>query len=242
MPDSLNNLAQNEEWFELRTEAGTRRLRFHDYSDIYAVPGLYESLFYETLECNSPEIVCNLIADAMDEFEFSFEDLRVLDVGAGNGMVGERLAEAGADHLIAIDIIEAAATATERDRPEVYADYLVADLTALEPAQKELLSTRKLNCLVTVAALGFDDIPPQAFAEAYNVVEPGGLIAFCLKEDMVSGEDSSGFSRLIDEALVEGAIELKAERRYRHRLAANGDPLHYVAMVGQKKADLPAFS
>ena len=57
---------------------------------------------------------------------------------------------------------------------------------------------------------------------------------------MLSGDDSSGFSRLIDKAIDDGALELKAERRYRHRLSLSGEPLYYVAMVAEKAHDLPA--
>lgn len=238
-PDYVGDVAQNEEWFELRSDRGTKKLRLHDYGDIYSLPGLYETLFYEKLECDSPKTVCGLVLETMKKEGRDPRDLRVLDVGAGNGMVAEELRTIGANYAIGVDIIEEAAEAAERDRPGVYDEYLVADLTALTAKQQEVLESSRLNCLASVAALGFDDIPPLAFANAYNVIETGGLISFCLKEDMVSGSDSSGFSRLIDEALVEGAIELKSEQRYRHRLSSKGDPLYYVAMVGEKKADLP---
>lgn len=241
-PDDAENLAQNEEWFELRSDGNSERLRFHDYDKIYSRPGLYERLFYEELECDSPRTVCNLLVEALEKEDRDPTDLRVLDVGAGNGMVAEELREIGASYAIGVDIIEEAAIAAKRDRPKVYDEYLVADLTALTGEQQALLESSNLNCLASVAALGFDDIPPLAFANSYNVIETGGLVSFCLKEDMVSGTDSSGFSRMIDEALVEGAIELRAEQRYRHRLSASGKPLYYVAMVGEKKADLPAIT
>ena len=55
--------------------------------------------------------------------------LRVLDVGAGNGMVGEELDRMGARHIVGVDIIPEAKEAAERDRPGVYDDYFVVDLT-----------------------------------------------------------------------------------------------------------------
>jgi hypothetical protein len=93
---------------------------------------------------------------------------------------------------------------------------------------------------VTVAALGFGDIPPAAFTAAYNLIEPGGLIVFNIKEDFIADGDGSGFSRLIRAAVHEGALEVKAQRRYRHRLSVAGRPLHYVAIVAEKHADLVA--
>ena len=91
---------------------------------------------------------------------------------------------------------------------------------------------------MTVAALGFGDIPPAAFANAYNLIEPGGLVAFNIKEDFLDDGDGSGFSQLIKRAFADGSLELTAEQRYRHRLSIAGEPLHYVAMVAEKRADL----
>ncbi len=42
---------QGEEICEVALPDGTRRFRFHDYGDLYKVPGLYEQLFYDELEC-----------------------------------------------------------------------------------------------------------------------------------------------------------------------------------------------
>ena len=54
----------------------------------------------------------------------------------------------------------------------------------------------------------------------------------------MNGDDASGFSRLIRNALKDGCLALKAERHYRHRLSVAGEPLHYIAMVGEKRRDL----
>ncbi len=163
----------------------------------------------------------------------------MLDVGAGNGMVGEKLQELDVDQIIGVDIIEEAAAATERDRPGVYDDYYVLDLTNIPEQAHEELRARELNCMTSVAALGFGDIPPDAFAEAYNLIEVDGLVGFSLKEEMVGGGDSSGFSRLIEDGIAEGALAVKREHRYRHRLDLKGEPLYYVAMIAEKVRDLP---
>ncbi len=239
IPEVIGDLSQDEEWFEVTVDGEKRRLRFHDYAETYSMPGVYEKLFYEELKCDSPRTVCGLLEEQVESEGRDAGDLRVFDVGAGNGMVGEQLLEMGVDHIVGVDIIEEAAAAAARERPGVYDDYFVLDLTDIPEEDQEDLRARELNCMTSVAALGFDDIPPAAFAEAYNLIEEGGLVGFSLKEDMVSGEDSSGFSRLIDEGIVEGALEVKTEQRYRHRLAANGDPLYYVAMIAEKARDLP---
>jgi len=230
---------QDEEWCEVLIDGEPRRIRFHDYHEIYSIPGLYEHLFYELLECDSPRAVTGLLGGELRDEGRSASELRVLEVGAGNGMVGEELTELGVDSIVGVDIIEEAAVAAERDRPGTYDDYLIVDLTDIPPDTHAALRERRFNCMVTVAALGFGDIPPDAFANAFNLVEPDGLVAFNIKEDFISDGDGSGFSRLISDAMDDGTIEVLAERRYRHRLSIAGEPLHYVAIVARKRGDLP---
>ena len=239
LPEGAADVAQNEEWYELRIDGESRRIGFHDYAETFAIPGVYEHLFYEKLKCDSPRTVCDLLGEQIANEGRDPQELRVLDVGAGNGMVGEKLQELEVDQIVGVDIIEEAAEATERDRPGVYDDYYVVDLTALTDATEEQLRGRELNCMTSVAALGFGDIPPDAFAEAFNLIETDGLVGFSIKEEMVSGEDSSGFSRLIERGISEGALEVKLEHRYQHRLNTQGEALYYVAMVAEKGHDLP---
>ena len=231
--------AQDEEWCELVVEGEARRIRFHDYHEIYSIPGLYEHLFYELLECDSPRAVTALLGKELRRAGRPAADLCVLEVGAGNGMVGEELAELGVHSIVGVDIIEEAAVAAARDRPGVYEDYLVLDLTAIPGPTRAALREHRFNCLVTVAALGFGDIPPDAFANAFNLVEPGGLVAFNIKEDFIAAGDGSGFSRLISNGIADGTLDVMAERRYRHRLSVSGEPLHYVAIVAAKRGQLP---
>jgi SAM-dependent methyltransferase len=165
--------------------------------------------------------------------------LRVLDLGAGNGMVGEQLADIGVEAMVGIDLLPEAAAAAKRDRPGVYEAYYACDLTVLPDTLRRELRAHRFNSLVTVAALGFGDIPPLAFAEAFNLVADGGWIAFNIKEDFLDDGDPTGFSRLIGKLLDTGLIEQRAEKVYQHRLATNGDGLDYVAIVGVKRGDVP---
>ena len=240
LPDhARDEFGQDQEWCEIVVAGETRRIRFHDYDEIYSIPGLYEHLFYELLECDSPRAVSALLGEELSASGPAPGDLRVLEVGAGNGMVGRELAESGVEHIVGVDIIPEAKKAAARDRPGVYDDYLVLDLTNIPPDTRRELEAHRFNCLVTVAALGFGDIPPNAFAEAHNLIDDGGLIVFNIKEDFIADSDASGFSRLISRGFESGALAKRAERRYQHRLSVAGEPLHYVAIVAEKRADLP---
>lgn len=233
-------LGQDEEWCLVRENGATRKVRFHDYGEIYELPGLYEQLFYEHLECSSPETVAQLFGRELKRARVDAGTLTVLDVGAGNGMVGEQLAQVGADTIVGIDIIPQAAAAAERDRPGIYDDYLVLDLTALDDEIRRNLESRELNALTCVAALGFGDIPPAAFAAAYDLLAPDAWLAFSIKEDFLEQRGRSGFARLIHEFVDRGMVEIRAQHRYRHRLSASGNPVHYIALVAAKRGPEPA--
>jgi hypothetical protein len=116
--DTVKGVDQDEEWCEVDANGEKRRMRFHDYSDVFDVPGLYEELFYERLECCSPSYISNLLESVVREYGECLQDFRVIDVGAGNGMMGDELVGVGVRSIIGIDIIPSAKEATNRDRPD----------------------------------------------------------------------------------------------------------------------------
>lgn len=234
------HLDQDEEWCEVLVDGRRDRIRFHDYHLIYEIPGMYERLFYDMLECVSPRVVRELLATVLAQQNLNTENLRVLDVGAGNGMVGEEIRALGAGTVLGVDILEEAAVATRRDRPDVYDDYLVADLTDLTEGQRDVIVDADLNSMVTVAALGFGDMPPAAFVGAFNLIETPGLLAFNIKDDFLGDDDPSGFNLLIRRMFADEAIVPLAEKHYRHRLSVRGAPLEYIAFVARKTGDVPA--
>ena len=240
-PSEGRGVDQDQEWAEIGLNGSGKltRFRFHDYDKLYEIPGLYEQIFYEELECQSPQVVTGLLGEVLASESLDPSDLRVFDVGAGNGMVGEELATLGADTIVGVDIIEEAAQAAERDRPHVYDKYHVLDLTDIPPAARSELEGRQFNTLVCVAALGFGDIPTRAFAEAFNLVLDDGWIAFNIKEEFLQEGESSGFSRLIGHMTQEGAIEMKAGMTYQHRLSTAGEPLDYRIFIARKQGDVP---
>ncbi len=233
-------MEQDQEWCVVRAEGLERRVRFHDYGDIYELPGLYEQLFYEHMECQSPQTVARLLARELERSGADPASLRAFDVGAGNGMVAERLADIGVETIVGADIIEEAASAAERDRPGLYDDYFVVDLTSLDDDVRGELQQRRFNLLTCVAALGFGDMPPAAFATAYDVLTPGAWLAFSIKTDFLDENGDSGFATLIRELADREMIEIRARKRYRHRLSSCGEPVHYVAIVAAKRSAEPA--
>lgn len=234
-----HNLDQDEEFFYLvQPDGQERKILFHEYGKIYKIQGLYEHLFYERLKCSSPTKVAEALRYSLSQVNEHFTELRVLDLGAGNGMMGEKLRKYGVSRLVGTDIIPEAKEATDRDRPMIYDAYYVADFCNLTTEQREELQGWSFNCLITVAALGFGDIPPKAFIEAFNILQSEGWIAFNIKETFLDKSDESGFSVAIKELIFSEYIDLYYLERYQHRLSMEGRPLYYFAIVGRKNADI----
>lgn len=238
LPPADLSLTQDEEWCVVRLNGEWREIRLHDYDGLFSVPGLYERLIYDILKCDSPARIRKLFEAELTASGTHTATLRVLDLGAGNGMVGEELADIGVEFIVGADIIEAAAEATQRDRPGIYANYHIVDMTRLGQDDHRELAAYRFNCLTCVAALGFGDIPTEVFANAYNLIEPGGWIAFNIKSGFLDQDDSSGFARLIQSLIADKALEVRTTQRYQHRVGTNRKPIEYTAIVGNKRRNI----
>jgi len=70
-PETGRRLEQDEEYITVDFEGRREKMRLHDYSRIYQVPGLYEEIFQQHLMCRSPWIIGDMLADAMADRGFS---------------------------------------------------------------------------------------------------------------------------------------------------------------------------
>lgn len=228
-------LEQDQSFFRLIEDGREHRIRFHDYDEIFRRPGLYEQLFYERLLCVSPSKAREALLKVLANNQLDIHLLRILDLGAGNGMVGDLL---DAARVVGVDISEQARHACERDRPQAYDAYYVADMT--QPSEKLMAELRewRIDCLTCIAALGFGDIPVRAFANAFNVVLDGGWIVFNIKETFLSQNDVSGFSSLVNALMRNDLLQVHHLERYRHRISIDGEPLYYYLFVGRKSGEI----
>jgi len=238
-PES-STLNQDQAYFYLQTLDNQRKIRFHDYDEIYKVPGLYEQIFYDRLKCTSPAKVTSILESAVQQSNQTFSEMRILDLGAGNGMMGDELNEHGVSRLIGVDIIPEAYEAMVRDRPGLYDAYYVEDFTKLAQDKRDDIAAWECDCMVTVAALGFNDIPASAFIEAFNIINQKGWVAFNIKETFLNESDDSGFSKMIRELIFSEYLDIYHIERYRHRLSIEGEPLYYFAIAGRKNGHVPA--
>lgn len=232
-------LSQDEVSFTLLAEGGDEVIRFHDYDVIYQHQGLYEQLFYDRLKCQSPERVARILGSAVEQAGEVPTTLRVLDLGAGNGIMGEELRRLGVSRVVGADILPEARDAYLRDRPGLYDDFVVCDFADLDADMAEQLQQWSFDCLTTVAALGFGDIPPRAFINALNLVADGGWVAFNIRDTFLDQNEMTDFSKTVRTLVFTDYIEIHHLERYRHRLSIDGEPLFYYAIAGRKISDVP---
>lgn len=236
-PNEPFSLKQDEAYFTLQEEDGNKVIRFHDYDLIFRRKGLYEQLFYERLKCSSPVKISKSLYDVVTEFTGTFSSLRVLDLGAGNGMMGNELFKLGVARIIGLDVIQEAKLACDRDYPGIYDAYYIEDLNNPSKNLDEVQSW-ELNCMTTIAAIGFDDIPAYTFLRAYNLIQNNGWIAFNIKDSFFENNELSNFSDMVRKILIHNYLEVYRIEKYRHRISIDGLPLYYYSIIGKKKASV----
>ncbi len=202
-------------------------VHLHDYPRLYAVPGLYEHIVQELLGCRSPQVAAAALARAARRLDLEPERLRVLDVGAGTGLVGELLRDLSFPVLIGLDALEQARAACLRDRPGVYRDYLVGDLADPSAELTAQLREHRPNALIAAGAFGGTHAPPGALSNALALLPPGAPVVFTIDRRWLSTDDPGGFRGL----LGSGEISLLERTSFQHRLTTTGTPIQYELIV-----------
>ncbi len=237
LPDAASQNGK-EAGYCLVDDGGTwRQVRFRGDARLWEWPGVYERLVRTQLRGNAPGAVCHLLDRQLRAAAKPVTDLRVIDLGAGNGWMGEELSTLGVRQVVGIDASAAAAIAAERDHPDVYQSYLVLDMRRLSEGQRDELMNYDFNCLVSVDALAADEPAPNAFTEAFNLLAPDGWVAFHLNAETAEGGRDSRFARTIHRMIQSGAMNVTTQQRYRHRFTTHGTPLFHVAVVARKVRD-----
>lgn len=225
---------QTQEALVVRHADGrTERFRLHEYSRIYAIAGLYEEVVQRRLQCASPSRLADLVVTCAGDAGVGPGGLGVFDLGAGNGVVGEALRARGVTTLVASDNVAAAREAALRDRPGLYAEYLVGDTDDL-PQVGELIRTHGLNCLVAAGALGLGHISAGSFHRLWSAFPGETWFAVSVNESLAEPGASDFGDYLAEFAERPAWGEIVEWERFRHRLTMAGDPIHYVAIVARK--------
>jgi hypothetical protein len=206
------------------------RVRVQDYARVYAVAGLYEAIVQDRLCCQSPDRVASMLARAAPELGRAPQSVRVLDLGAGNGVSGQALAAQGLRPVVAIDTEPAARAAALRDRPGLYQAYLIADVLALTPGEVRMIRALAPNALACVGAIGLDHVPPAALPAALELLADDSLLGYTLAEANRT-VDGAEISARLSEIAERWRIDELARERYRHRLTVSGRPIWWEAVI-----------
>ena len=236
LPGNTEHLPINEEYFFITQNDQERRLKLHDYSEIYRIPGLYEYINLEILQCLSPEIMSSFLVDKITETGLPVEKLKILEIAAGSGLFGKKLAQLGVTSIVGVDILPEAAIAAKRECPGVYQHYFVENLTQLSESTNNIIKEQKLNCLVCCSALSTGHIPVAAFSAALNLIEEGGWVIFNLAKTSYDNQSNPPeFVRFYHQAIAKGTLKLHDTHVYNHRRFFNGQPLQYVVILARKQ-------
>lgn len=227
---------QEEESLVVRFEDGREeRMRLHEYDRVYAIPGLYEEVVQNRLECLSPETLADAIVGAAQGDGVAPADLRVFDLAAGNGVTGEQLAARGVSELVGSDNAPEARAAAQRDRPGLYSEYVVGDIDDDESRLADLVRSHALNGLVCAGALGLGHITATSLARLWEHFPEGSWFTASVHEELAEpgGSDFGDYLQQLDAG---DEAEVVTRERFRHRLLMNGDAVHYVAVVVRRTA------
>ena len=125
-------------------------------------------------------------------------DARILDAGAGTGLVGKMLAEAGFHRLTAIDM--SPGMLEEARSKAVY-----RDLHRMVLGGKLDFPDDSFDAVVSIGVLTLGHAPARSLDELVRVTRPGGFVIFTLRPDLY---ESAGFREVREELENAGRWEL----------------------------------
>ena len=103
------------------------------------------------------------------------KEARILDAGAGTGLVGEELEKRGYRNLDALDYSQE--MLDEAEKKDVYRRLIQADMS--KPLD---LRDDRYDAIVCTGTFTFGHVEADAFDELVRITRPGGLICFTIRE------------------------------------------------------------
>lgn len=127
------------------------------------------------------------------------KDASILDMGAGTGLVGQKLYEKGYKNLYAADV--SPLMLREARSEGVYKALVSADLTAATPFRE-----RSFDHAICVGVLNPKIAPPSILDTSVRMVKPGGYFIFDLEQELYNDHNSS-YRQKIEQLLDDGQVE-----------------------------------
>ena len=123
---------------------------------------------------------------------------RILDAGAGTGLVGELLTRQGYNNLVAMDL--SSGMLEEARKKNAYREF--HQMVMGEPLN---YATDSFDAVISVGVLTVGHAPASSFDELIRITKPGGYIVFSLRPDVYR---DSGFKEKQDALESEGKWKL----------------------------------
>ncbi|WP_123658970.1 methyltransferase domain-containing protein [Salinisphaera japonica] len=233
---SANSRAcQSAEGFSAIVDGTRTNFKMHDYPSMYRVPGLYDAMMFGMLGCRTPALLAKVVEVCLEASAFN-GSIRMLEIGAGSGAFAEQIRRRNfiVERLVGLDIHEEARSAAERDRPGVYDDYLICDLTRLDRHVAERIKDLSPNCVAVASATGWGNhIPVAGFQAAFDHLSDQGWFVFHVKPNDPDPE-CIALNEWITQLIASGSILNPTRGRIFHRENVDGNPIFYDYIVGQK--------
>jgi len=122
------------------------------------------------------------------------KDARILDAGAGTGLMGEILAQMGYKHMVGMDL--SPGMLEEARNKGVY-----QQLDQMVMGEHLEYDTDSFDAVISVGVLTVGHAPSSSFDELIRVTKPGGYIVYTLRPDLYESE----FKKKQDALQAEGA-------------------------------------
>ena len=154
-----------------------------------------------------PEIAAGFFA------KYVPKEARILDAGAGTGLVGVALAQRGYRDIVAIDLSKG--MLEEAGWKNVY-----RELRQMVMGETLDFPTGSFDAVISVGVLTLGHAPASSFDELIRVTRPGGHIVFSLRPDVY---EEGGFKEKMAELENEGRWEL-VEVSEKKQVLPRGEP------------------
>lgn len=141
------------------------------------------------------------------------KEAKILDAGAGTGLVGKLLARQGYNNLVAMDL--SVSMLEEARKKNAYQEF--HQMVMGEPLD---YATDSFDAVISIGVLTVGHAPASSFDELIRATKPGGYIVFSLRPDVYR---ESGFKEKQDALESEGKWKL-AEVSEAFQLLPKGEP------------------
>ena len=155
-----------------RTERIQRVYETKDYAELASEYNVWASDYDDDLRAlgfSGPRAGAETLARYVAD-----KEEKVLDAGAGTGMVGEELARLGFKYITALDL--SPGMLKTANKKSVYEELVVGELG--KPLEFETGRFAGTTCIGT---LTFGHAPPESLDELVRVTEAGGTVVFSMR-------------------------------------------------------------